>query len=79
MSDTSNSVIPFEPRPKPEPELTSCELRLLDGGLEMTVYDEAGDIAAVLPLGFLSVPEGFDLERLRSAWTRWREASAIAS
>lgn len=75
----AETVIPFTPRPVASPELVSCELRLLDGDiLEMTVCDETQQ-RYCLCLGFLGVPQGFDLERLREAWTRWREVSAIAS
>jgi hypothetical protein len=62
--------------------LTSCELRLNPDtfALELTVFDDQGNVAAVLGYNLAAKsPEVFDLDLLRGAWSRWREASAIAS
>lgn len=83
MSDNDaaiENVIAFEPKRQPAPELKFVEFRLDEvGDLEMTLYDEANNIAAVLTYGIEDRPDGFALSSLIEAWDRWRGSSARAS
>jgi hypothetical protein len=79
MTDATNVVI-FAPRPKEVPALTFVEIRLVeeDCSLVVTVHDAAGNAFAIdYALGWS--PPGFDLDRLREAWSRWRGSTAAAS
>jgi hypothetical protein len=76
----AKNVLAFQLRPKPVPVLQFVELRLADDcSLEMTLYDAAGDVVAVLSYDLQSKPDGFDLSWLAEAWARWRSSSTIAS
>jgi len=73
-------VVAFEQRRERPPALTHVELRLrLDDHqgctIEMTVIDETGSIAAILPFGLQSKPRDFDLSLLADAWLRWHNES----
>ena len=80
-NDESTNVIAFEPRRPEAPELKFVEMKLNadGGGLEMLLYDEAGNVAAVLSYGLQDKPRNFLLQDLVDAWDRWRGHSAVAS
>jgi len=63
------------------PELQHCEVRISEDGcnVEMTLLDEAGNVAAILSYGLQDKPEGFDMMRLAEAWDIWRGSSTMAS
>ena len=68
-------------RETPPPALQCAELRLSEdcGIVEMTLLDEAGNVAAILSYGLQDKPEGFDMMRLAEAWDIWRGSSTKAS
>jgi hypothetical protein len=45
----------------------------------MIIRDSVGDVVATLDFALAGKPASFYPADLREAWSRWREASAIAS
>ena len=81
MTDESN-VVAFEPsRLRQAPALRSIELRLLGDhcDIQATLFDENGDVVAVLAYSLAAKPNDFDLGRLVAAWDQWRGGTAAAS
>lgn len=69
MTDASDNIVKFEPRPPPERKFIYCEVRLDDpSGLSLTLVDEIGDREV---FGYLLVakPKDFDEARLPEIWS----------
>jgi hypothetical protein len=72
-----DNVIAFK---RPEPALSHVEVRLNteDCSLVLTVIDEAGNHFGLDYVLQWATP-GFDLDRLRRDWERWKGQAGLAS